>query len=59
MDRVILLNRVEASDAFCDMRGRGIAIEGVSIERRKALKMAKKWQKTHKNIKKLRARLHM
>ena len=56
---VILLNRVEASDAFCRMRGCMIAIEGVSIERRKALKMAKKWQKTHKNIKKLRARLHM
>ena len=29
-----------------------MSIEGMSMERRKALKMAKKWQKTHKNIKK-------
>ena len=35
------------------MRGWGIAIEGVSVERRKALKMAKKWQKTHKKYKKV------
>jgi len=41
------------------MRGWAIAIDGVPITRRKALKTAKKWQKTHKNIKKLRARLHM
>ena len=37
----------------CHMRRWGIAIEGVSVERRKALKMAKKWQKTHKNTKKV------
>jgi hypothetical protein len=43
----------------CHMRRWWIAIEGVSVERRKALKMAKKWQKTHKNTKKLRARLHI
>ncbi len=43
----------------CHMRGWRIVIEGVSVERRNALKMAKKWQKTHKNTKKLRARLHI
>jgi len=43
----------------CHMRGWEIATEGVPMERRNALRMAKKWQKTHKNIKKLRARLHI
>ena len=43
----------------CDMRGWGFVIEGVSIERRETLKMAKNGQKTHKIIKKFRVRLRI
>ena len=44
---------------ICVLNECAFSIEGVSIEERKCLKMAKNRQKTHKMIKKFRARLRM
>ena len=44
---------------FFDMSEWGGATEGVSKKETKWLKMAKKRQKTHKNIKNVRARLRI